>query len=40
VSRSSAAGTRVAVVELTGQPSDDPAYVEGIATAALNRLPS
>jgi hypothetical protein len=33
-------GTRVAVVELTGRPTDDPAYVKGIATAALNRLPS
>lgn len=33
-------GTRVAVVELTGQPTDAPAYVKGIATAALNRLPS
>ncbi|WP_377270227.1 hypothetical protein [Peterkaempfera sp. SMS 1(5)a] len=33
-------GIRVAVVELTGQPTDDPAYVKGIATAALNRLPS
>lgn len=33
-------GTRVAVVELTGQPTDDPAYVAGIATAALRRLPS
>ncbi|CAG6395060.1 hypothetical protein NMG29_02955 [Streptomyces cocklensis] len=33
-------GTRVAVVELTGQPTDAPTYVKGIATAALNRLPS
>jgi hypothetical protein len=33
-------GTRVALVELTGRPTDDPAYVNGIATAALNRLPS
>ncbi|MFG1805179.1 hypothetical protein [Streptomyces sp. NPDC049040] len=33
-------GTRVAVVELTGQPTDAPGYVEGIATAALNRLPA
>lgn len=33
-------GTRVAIVELTGQPTDDPAYVTGIATAALKRLPS
>jgi hypothetical protein len=33
-------GTRVAVVELTGRPTDDPAYVKGIAAAALNRLAS
>ncbi|KJS58535.1 hypothetical protein [Streptomyces rubellomurinus] len=33
-------GTRVAVVELTGQSADAPAAVEGIATAALNRLSS
>ncbi|MFI6847065.1 hypothetical protein OG535_20580 [Kitasatospora sp. NBC_00085] len=33
-------GTRVAMVELTGQPTDAPSYVEGIATAALNRLSS
>ncbi|MFD5462107.1 hypothetical protein ACFWIQ_04650 [Kitasatospora sp. NPDC127059] len=33
-------GTRVAVVELTRQPTDAPNYVEGIATAALNRLSS
>ncbi|MER7579775.1 hypothetical protein [Kitasatospora sp. NPDC097691] len=33
-------GTRVAIVELTGRPTDAPAYVEGIATAALNRLHS
>ncbi|MBV2152708.1 hypothetical protein [Kitasatospora sp. SUK 42] len=33
-------GTRVAVVELTSQPTGAPAYVEGIATAALNRLSS
>ncbi|SHL28587.1 hypothetical protein [Actinacidiphila paucisporea] len=33
-------GTRVAIVELTGQPTDAPSYVKGIATAALNRLPS
>lgn len=33
-------GTRVAVVEVTGQPTDAPDYVKGIATAALNRLPS
>ena len=35
-----AVGGRSAVVELTGQPTDDPAYVKGIATAALNRLSS
>ncbi|MGW2251679.1 hypothetical protein ACWCXH_15970 [Kitasatospora sp. NPDC001660] len=33
-------GTRVAIVELTGQPTDAPTYVEGITTAALNRLSS
>ncbi|MCX5211978.1 hypothetical protein OG689_22295 [Kitasatospora sp. NBC_00240] len=33
-------GTRVAIVELTGQPTDAPTYLEGIVTAALNRLPS
>ncbi|GAA2792938.1 hypothetical protein RMN57_20910 [Kitasatospora sp. CM 4170] len=33
-------GTRVAVVELTGQPTSAPTYVEGIATAALKRLSS
>lgn len=33
-------GTRVAIVELTGQPTDAPDYVKGIATAALKRLPS
>ncbi|WP_354641661.1 hypothetical protein [Kitasatospora camelliae] len=33
-------GTRVAIVELTGRPTDGPTSVEGIATAALNRLPS
>ncbi|MFI0718094.1 hypothetical protein [Streptomyces sp. NPDC021224] len=33
-------GTRVAVVELTGQPTDAPSYVKGITTAALNRLAS
>ncbi|MEU1284043.1 hypothetical protein [Kitasatospora sp. NPDC005856] len=33
-------GTRVAVVELTGRPTDAPTHVEGIATAALNRLSS
>lgn len=31
-------GHRFGIVELSGQPSDDPGYVEGIATAALNRL--
>ncbi|SOB82808.1 hypothetical protein [Streptomyces sp. 1331.2] len=33
-------GTKVAIVELSGQPTDAPTYVEGIATAALNRLSS
>ncbi|MFI0895151.1 hypothetical protein [Streptomyces sp. NPDC020983] len=33
-------GTRVAVVELTGAAEDEPGRVRGIATAALNRLPS
>ncbi|WP_031512502.1 hypothetical protein [Streptomyces sp. NRRL F-5123] len=33
-------GTRVAVVEFTGRPTDAPSYVKGIATAALNRLPA
>ncbi|MET8622487.1 hypothetical protein ABZW30_01785 [Kitasatospora sp. NPDC004669] len=33
-------GTKVAIVELVGQPTDAPTYVEGIATAALNRLSS
>lgn len=33
-------GTRVAIVELTGRRTDAPNYVEGIATAALNRLSS
>ncbi|MFJ9838897.1 hypothetical protein ACIRYZ_00240 [Kitasatospora sp. NPDC101155] len=33
-------GTRVAVVELTGRHTGAPTYVEGIATAALNRLSS
>ncbi|MEU9043145.1 MULTISPECIES: hypothetical protein [unclassified Kitasatospora] len=33
-------GTKVAIVELTGRPTDAPARVEGIATAALNRLSS
>ncbi|MER6421752.1 hypothetical protein [Streptomyces sp. NPDC001137] len=31
-------GHRFGIVELTGQPSDDPGYVEGIAAAAVNRL--
>ncbi|GAA2502698.1 hypothetical protein [Streptomyces longisporus] len=31
-------GHRFGIVELTGQPSDDPGYIEGIATAAANRL--
>ncbi|MFJ6379984.1 hypothetical protein ACIQI7_08270 [Kitasatospora sp. NPDC092039] len=31
-------GAKVAVVELTGRPADAPTHVEGIATAALNRL--
>ncbi|MER7703318.1 hypothetical protein ABTX81_10500 [Kitasatospora sp. NPDC097605] len=31
-------GTRVAVVELTGRPTDAPASVEGLVTAALKRL--
>ncbi|MFF2657637.1 hypothetical protein ACFVUH_09775 [Kitasatospora sp. NPDC058032] len=33
-------GTRVAVVELTGRPTDALTYVERIATAALERLSS
>ncbi|MFF0477200.1 hypothetical protein [Streptomyces sp. NPDC004284] len=33
-------GTKVAVVELTSRPGYAPAHVEGIATAALNRLSS
>ncbi|MFI6447255.1 hypothetical protein [Kitasatospora sp. NPDC050543] len=33
-------GTKVAIVELTGQPANAPTYVEGITTAALNRLSS
>ncbi|MFC5667378.1 hypothetical protein ACFP3U_30975 [Kitasatospora misakiensis] len=33
-------GTKVAIVELTGRPANPQAYVEGITTAALNRLPS
>ncbi|MGW2716104.1 hypothetical protein [Streptomyces sp. NPDC001492] len=31
-------GHRFGIVELTGQPSDDPGYMEGIAAAAVNRL--
>jgi len=31
-------GHRVGVVELSGQPSDDSGYMEGIAAAAINRL--
>jgi hypothetical protein len=31
-------GHRVGVVELSGQPSDDAGYMEGIAAAAINRL--
>ncbi|WP_316522033.1 hypothetical protein [Kitasatospora brasiliensis] len=33
-------GDKVAVVELTGRPTDTPAQVEGLVTAALNRLHS
>ncbi|WUH92526.1 hypothetical protein OG900_22085 [Streptomyces sp. NBC_00433] len=33
-------GHDVAIVELTGQPSDDPTYVADITAAALNRLAS
>ncbi|MEU8514536.1 hypothetical protein AB0C76_23510 [Kitasatospora sp. NPDC048722] len=33
-------GTKVAIVELTGQPAGAPTYVEGITAAALNRLSS
>ncbi|MER5202844.1 hypothetical protein [Streptomyces sp. NPDC002825] len=33
-------GTRVGIVELTGRPTHAPTHVEGIATAALNRLSS
>jgi len=33
-------GTKVAVVELTGQPTGAPAAVEGVVTAALGRLRS
>lgn len=31
-------GHRFGIVELAGQPSDDPGYMEGIAAAAANRL--
>jgi hypothetical protein len=31
-------GHRFGIVELSGQPSDDPGYMEGIAAAAVNRL--
>ncbi|MFI6662960.1 hypothetical protein ACIBL8_46620 [Streptomyces sp. NPDC050523] len=31
-------GHRFGIVELTGQPSDDPGYMTGIAAAAINRL--
>ena len=31
-------GHRFGIVELTGQPTDDPAYVAGIAAIAINRL--
>ncbi|MFF7354902.1 MULTISPECIES: hypothetical protein [Streptomyces] len=31
-------GHRFGIVELSGQPSDDPGYIEGIAAAAVNRL--
>ncbi|MEU9474515.1 hypothetical protein [Streptomyces sp. NPDC048191] len=31
-------GHRFGIVELTGQPSDDPGYMEGITAAAVNRL--
>lgn len=33
-------GTRVGIVELTGRPTEAPAQLEGIVTAALNRLRS
>ncbi|NJP47963.1 hypothetical protein [Actinacidiphila epipremni] len=33
-------GERVGIVELTGQPSDDPAYIAGLTAAALARLAS
>lgn len=31
-------GHRFGIVELSGQPGDDPGYIEGIAAAAVNRL--
>lgn len=31
-------GHRFGIVELSGQPSDDPGYMEGIAAVAINRL--
>ncbi|MFS4092446.1 hypothetical protein [Streptomyces sp. AF1A] len=31
-------GHRFGIVELAGQPTDDPGYMEGIAAAAINRL--
>ena len=31
-------GHRIGIVELVGQPSDDPGYMEGITAVALNRL--
>jgi hypothetical protein len=34
------AGTYTGIVELTGQPTDDPSYVSGIAAAAVGRLAS
>ncbi|WP_042397211.1 hypothetical protein [Streptacidiphilus carbonis] len=33
-------GTRVGIVELVGQPTDDPGYMQGITAAAINRLAS
>jgi hypothetical protein len=33
-------GTRAGIVEITGQPGDDPAYVRGIAAAAISELAS
>lgn len=31
-------GHRIGIVELTGQPTDDPGYIKGITAAAINRL--